>query len=1427
MEQNSFEYKTFIKGQMDKDTAPELLEDGKYRHALNFSPYDPETGSVGVGTNVEGNVKVPYTFDLLSSNPFIRVIGSKLDLKRKRMYYFVYVQDFVNGKKAFVLYYDYLSQSIVTVFKYDNVLGFSKEGVIQAVDIVYDDVLGDTIYLTNDVSEPIKINVTAGVNRFNNYKDVGNYNVGDIAFANYSEDPFGDALLLLPFRCISPTSLPPVYDFTTGEVDNPTKWSQMSVGECYPPTLVDTMFTQKITTPYFSPVCKYNYDEENEGIVSNLKQKSYQVRYKYVYFDGEESEWSPISNAVFSKELTSAIFSPTGGAIAKLDYPKPIELLCRIPVNILQVEQDDFAKWNFFPHAMVARLRVCIREVPDYTRPQDWYEFANIPVEEFWKYNINTLSISNGFPVAESGTYIFNWDSISFLVGGQNVVASRVVTIDVLFDGRQTLIPTDIKDQSTNFYLIPKKSNTQCYADNRIFHAATTEELNITQQIYNSLSQLSLTAEAIEAGIATETNAITINRFNENVVNGVTTNVTNVFTFIHTFPTFDIADFNTAFNYSFDIKISFTIQANQGPLTYTGVAKFSGFCAGIPNQFPNWQSFMNRAMGERQLVSCSAVGGPNIKVLFVTSLVSANQSTGDVLYRARLSLNQTIFQNVKSQIINSGNLQGFYIQETYLPFRTWKNHSLQQLGVAFQDKHGRLTPILAPKSLSVEIPHFLNSSLEEVFYQLSLGNLSNITTPGYARVMHIYRKRSSSYSNFIQFALSRGNCSTQSWNAGKQFKIGILNLELDTFNDASLAIPSSQTRFLYVSLNSVDGGDGYAYNSTFNTSISDFKPQKGDIFRFLYKQNSMGVITEKYERSYEIANYNATWNTVAISFDDIQQNDPDLAEFLENSLATGERICCEIIKTTTVSENEFFWENAYQLYCKDGKVVIEPDEDRIFIYGDTYLKLRGYCVDYNYRNPTNSVLQNFTLIDKNYSDFYNSANIGEGRASIILRGLQSRGRIYSEIKNDNLIRYSEQSIQNTDRRNFAKIYDTNLQQVDNVFGRIELLHAEGDLIRIYQEDKRALVYVGRGVTTELSGAQRLIATQNNVLSDVVYEQGDFGISKDSTSFATTGYRKYYTDSKRGMVYRQSLDGITPISEVGMSGYFKELFQNIQKSYITPIVRGVVDQRTDEYILSFTYAKRFLVPVIDVSVLFFSFSPPQEGSYFKVFESNDNVIIDPQPSAKSKLTDAKVFGNQAQDGKVTLIRKPGSPPTADGEIIEIQYPVTETIVFSERTGGWKTFLSFNSEWMSSGIQCYHTFVDGQMWIHQLGNTTYNTFHDRQFNTEVQVISNRDPLATKEWRTMGVKVNTKNIEVKPNNIKTSLEQKSHLPTDSFKPREGTLWTPFYRDANENFQNGSRLKGRWLSVIISIKNPDVNNKKIKIQGLIFNSNNSQFPL
>ena len=99
--------------------------------------------------------------------------------------------------------------------------------------------------------------------------------------------------------------------------------------------------------------------------------------------------------------------------------------------------------------------------------------------------------------------------------------------------------------------------------------------------------------------------------------------------------------------------------------------------------------------------------------------------------------------------------------------------------------------------------------------------------------------------------------------------------------------------------------------------------------------------------------------------------------------------------------------------------------------------------------------------------------------------------------------------------------------------------ANGSIQRLYAEDTNLIIYPAEG-----GGS---ITSSNAVIGQNIAYAGNYGISKDPLSFAVYGYRKYFTDRYRNSVLRLSQDGITEISEYGMTDFFRDTFTNISSA----------------------------------------------------------------------------------------------------------------------------------------------------------------------------------------------------------------------------------------------------------------------------------------
>ena len=154
------------------------------------------------------------------------------------------------------------------------------------------------------------------------------------------------------------------------------------------------------------------------------------------------------------------------------------------------------------------------------------------------------------------------------------------------------------------------------------------------------------------------------------------------------------------------------------------------------------------------------------------------------------------------------------------------------------------------------------------------------------------------------------------------------------------------------------------------------------------------------------------------------------------------------------------------------------------------------------------------------------------------------------------------------------INDTNVFSVgaditksaDPANGTIQKLYAEDTNLIIFQESKvsRALIDKDAIYSAEGGGS---ITNVNTTIGTIQPYAGNFGISRDPGSFATYGYRKYFSDKDRNAVLRLSMDGLTEISTYGMYDYFRDEFARIDTLTNEGDIIGGWDIYNKQYVLS--------------------------------------------------------------------------------------------------------------------------------------------------------------------------------------------------------------------------------------------------------------------
>jgi len=131
------------------------------------------------------------------------------------------------------------------------------------------------------------------------------------------------------------------------------------------------------------------------------------------------------------------------------------------------------------------------------------------------------------------------------------------------------------------------------------------------------------------------------------------------------------------------------------------------------------------------------------------------------------------------------------------------------------------------------------------------------------------------------------------------------------------------------------------------------------------------------------------------------------------------------------------------------------------------------------------------------------------------------------------------------------------KDINPTYGSIQKLYTRNSDLVTFCEDKVLRILANKDALFNADGNVNLTAS-SNVLGQAIPFAGSFGISKNPESFAYEKYRAYFTDKQRGAVLRLSMDGLTPISEYGMSNYFRDNLKNATK------ISGSYDAYNKEY-----------------------------------------------------------------------------------------------------------------------------------------------------------------------------------------------------------------------------------------------------------------------
>jgi hypothetical protein len=307
------------------------------------------------------------------------------------------------------------------------------------------------------------------------------------------------------------------------------------------------------------------------------------------------------------------------------------------------------------------------------------------------------------------------------------------------------------------------------------------------------------------------------------------------------------------------------------------------------------------------------------------------------------------------------------------------------------------------------------------------------------------------------------------------------------------------------------------------------------------------------------------------------------------------------------------------------------------------------------------------------------------------------------------------------------------KSIDPSYGEIKRTVSYDTNLIILQESKvsQSLIDKDTIYTSEDGTATNPPGT---VLGQTIPYVGEFGIGNNPESFADFGMRKYFADPYRGSILRLSRDGLTEISQNGMTDYFRDELEKLSNE-VKPYV---VENTTNT-----TGTVNSIVPVSDPKDIEIGMNVEINNLQTNSFVTDVSYVSPFSITLSSNITltgvsdlrfvtrvkDKIVGGWDIYDRQYSLSmqKKPQSPNE------EMAY---QTLSFDESVKGWTSLYTYNPSNSFSLKNSYYTTFNGGLWKHYDESVINNrgTFYNTHNSSFVDFIFNTSPSAKKVFQTV---------------------------------------------------------------------------------------------
>jgi len=310
--------------------------------------------------------------------------------------------------------------------------------------------------------------------------------------------------------------------------------------------------------------------------------------------------------------------------------------------------------------------------------------------------------------------------------------------------------------------------------------------------------------------------------------------------------------------------------------------------------------------------------------------------------------------------------------------------------------------------------------------------------------------------------------------------------------------------------------------------------------------------------------------------------------------------------------------------------------------------------------------------------------------------------------------------------NVFSVADNITRSLDPRYGNIQFIHARDTDLTVFQQSRISRALIDKDALYTQTGTSNVVAV-NSVIGTIVPYEGDYGISDQPESFAYYGFRRYFSDVNRGAIMRLSRDGLSEISNFGMSDFFRDKLGEINNRPTTFTV-----------VVNITSISGATAVVDDVSNLTLGmqlvfntalvlYLTNINSSTKTITCSNTITGAEPTSITASMAVKDKILGGWDAHNKnyVLSIQRANPNPSTDYGY--------ETLNFDDSIKGWVSFFTYKPTQVNSLKNIYYTFDNLDLYKHY-SSQARNTFYNTQSSSKIEFVFNNNPSVQKVFSTV---------------------------------------------------------------------------------------------